>query len=975
MYAGTLGGNQMKFLWAFAYLGITSVVLLLSFQNCSPVKFSDINHSSLVASLNNNTNGILINRGATYANDTSALLQINVDAAVEMYITNTPDCSGGGKWQPAARETPWELGEKNRLTLVYAKFRANQQSETACINDSIIHDDIPPDLSLREPFAPLTKAPSTSIKLNMSDLGSGIDKLVCPADILPCTSEMTIANASEGPKNYDFYAIDRAGNRSALLSTKWLVDKTPPNVMFVATPATKTSLGSADFTVAATDNYSPASNIKFKCLIDSGAYQDCKAAFSFGGLLDGLHNVRVYAYDDIENASNPISYSWTIGRKIPTIRFTETPKPYTNIKGQFAFDGTDQFAVPLANFQCSLNNSVFAACKSPFILTAGLIEGENKFKIKGIDALGLESGELEYKWMYDTVKPIVAWITFPTEFTKNLNENLKISVSGDQQPLESIEFYLDNKVQVKSLADAYTLLALTEGFHTASVVVIDKAGNKSDTSAKTFWSDFTAPTLSYLPIVTPTKNRNVSLPVTTADNTVAPNNIISLFYILDEAMVNPAPYTLFTSPLDIKNIMHGLHLIKMYAVDKAGNKSIIYLSNPFLIDLNPPVITFLQQPSAEVSAGLRVTVEYLVQDIDSGIYSVVCKYSNMTAVLSEGPCSEKATLLLPVMSADTYVFAITATDKVGNISTKSIQWKTGMLYEQKTHPFAVTAQTNNKVDVLLVIDDSGSMQAEQEKIADAFSNFLKNLGGLNYRIGVTTTDTTSAGQQGSLLFFGGSNLTFIEPTTPYALDLLQVTVQTGIWGDGNEKGLTAIQKFIDKALTTSTNEYKFLRSDAIFATLVVTDADEAAYSGGYQSAKAFLDVFKLKLPGKTYIHHSSIVLPNDAACLTEGEEYGVTYFDLSKATGGISASLCSTSYVDQLKDFATTIINKISEQTLACAPIDINNDGTIDMSITYVATGGGTGAITSYTVQNSKVSFINPLNIVGDYTITYYCLK
>lgn len=967
------GGNQMKLLRAIAYFTISSGVFLFSFQNCSPVKFSDINQSSLVASLNNNTNGILINRGAAYANDTSALLQINVDAAVEMYITNTPDCSSGGKWQPAAREIPWALGEKNRLTMVYAKFRANQQSETICINDSIIHDDIPPDLSLREPFAPLTKAPSTSIKLNMSDLGSGIDKLVCPADILPCTSEMTIVNASEGPKNYDFYAVDRAGNRSALLSTKWLVDKTPPNVMFVATPATKTSLGSANFTVAATDNYSPASNIKFKCLIDSGAYQDCKAAFSFGELLDGLHNVRVYAYDDIENASNPISYSWTIGRKIPTIRFTETPKPYTNIKGQFAFDGTDQFAVPLVNFQCSLNNSAYAVCKSPFVLTTGLVEGENKFKIKGIDALGLESGELEYQWMYDTIIPIVSWVTFPAEFSKNINEPIKISVTGDLQPLESIEFLLDAKSLVKSLADASNLVGLTEGFHTISVIVADKAGNKNVASSKTFWSDFTAPTLNYPAVATPTKNTNLSLPVTAGDNNISANNIISLFYILDESLTNTA-YLPFTAPLVINDLKHGLHLIKMYAVDKAGNKSSIYLTNEFLVDLYAPTITFVQQPSANITAGVQVTVEYLVQDTDSGLQSINCKFSNSKSIISAGTCADKATLLLPIYSSDTYVFEISAVDKVGNTSLKSITWKTGLLYDQKTQVFNVTSLTNSKVDILLVIDNSGSMSGEQTKISEAFSNFLANLGTLDYRIAITTTDTTASTAKGSIRTFAGTSLTYIEPTTTNGLSLLQTNVKVGISGSGIEKGLTAIDMFVDKAQMVSTNEYKFLRPEAVFSSIVITDSDEAA-NAGFQTADSFLTQFKTKLLNKIYIHHSSIVLPNDSACIANGEAYGVTYFDLSKATGGISASVCSTDYVNQFKNFAATIVNKISEQTLACSPIDINNDGKVDIDISYLSSGGTTEKITEFTLTDKKVSFTAPLAIVGEYTILYNCLK
>lgn len=967
----------MKQLRTFTYLVLSSIILFISFQNCSPVKFYDVNHSSLVASLN--TNGILINRGATYANNTSAMIQINVDSAIDMYVTNSPNCSGGGTWQPAAREIPWELGDKNQITNVYAKFRANLQSETVCISDSIIHDDIPPVVSLREPIVAMTKAATVSVRLNMSDSGgSGIENLVCPAGVLPCTPELSITNNSEGLKNYDFYAVDKAGNRSPIISTNWLFDKTAPQILFTMTPATKTAMGTAAFIVSATDNYSSANLIKFKCLIDAGTYQDCNSAFNFANLNDGLHNVRVYAYDQVENASIPISYSWTVGRNVPAIRYTETPKPYTNVKGQFAFDGTDQFGVPLTKFQCSLNNSVYADCKSPFPLVATLIEGENKLKIKGIDGLGLESGELEYKWMYDTVKPLIAWTIFPAEFTKNQNENLKIAVTGDIQPLESIEFFLDNKPLVKSLADSYMLLALAEGLHTVSVVVIDKAGNKSDPSGITFWSDFTPPSLNYPAIVTPTNYPELSLPVQAADNIVSPNNVISLFYILDEPAVGSAPYTPFTSPLLIKNVMNGSHLIKMYAVDKAGNKSPIYLTNQFYVDLMAPVITFIQQPSSSVNAGLRVTIEYLVQDAGAGIATIQCKYSNSTAVLSDTPCVAKATLSLPIMSSDTYVFSIMATDILGNTTTKAITWTTGTLYEQKSHPFTVSSQTNDNVDILLVIDNSGSMANEQAKISAAFANFLNNLGALNYRIAITTTDVSSFGLQGSLTYFGGSSRTFIDRTTPQALELLQYTVKTGTSGSGDEKGLSAIKMFTDKALavkSTLSNENIFLRPDAVFATIVITDSDEAEYAGGYQSANAFLADFRAKLPNKTYIHHSSIVLPNDQLCRDSGEGYGVTYFDLSKATGGISASLCSPDYVDQLKNFATTIYNKISEQTLPCPPIDINNDGNLDIDISYISSTGATGKITSYTVTNNKVSFMSQLTIVGDYNISYYCLK
>ncbi len=975
------GESIMKHRIGPIYIAVFMFMLLFSFQNCSPAPFIEL--SSLASS-----SAVVINKNAEFTNNTDAMLQINYDGAIQMYITNNPDCSSGGEWQPISSELPWHLSEKNKATSVYVKFKdniANLESETPCVSDSIIHDDIPPLLSLSQPILSKTNTASINIKLNMSDLGSGIDKLVCPSGVSPCAVDMIISNSTDGLKSLDFYALDKAGNESATPNASWLVDRTPPQTMFVSTPATKTNLTSANFVISANDNYSAAEAIKLKCLFDTGTYQDCNSTFAFSNLNDGAHSVKIYAYDEVGNASNPISYSWIIGRSTPSIRFTVTPKPNTNITGQFTFAGSDQFGTPLTQFQCSLNNSVFTACATPYLLTI-LNEGANKFKVKGTDSLGNESGALEYNWAYDTIIPIITWVSYPTKFSKNRNESIKISVSGDAQPLESIEFFLDGKSLVNSLADATNLTGLSEGFHTVRVSITDKAGNKNAADSKTFWSDFTRPTLSFPPIGTPSKNTNLNLAVTAADNNTAPDNTVNLFYILDETAVIK-PYAAFGSSLVISGLTHGTHLIKIYAVDAAGNQSITYLSNPFLVDLTAPVITFIQQPSSEISSARQVTVQYLVQDMDTGLNSVSCKFSDSKKVISSGACADKATFSLPIYGSETYIFEISAIDNVGNpASVKAITWKTGVFFDLKTQAFSVTEQKNNKVDILLVIDNSKSMAEEQQKISVAFADFLTNLGSINYRIAITTTDVYNdkAGTKGKILPFATSNLTYITPATLDGLALFQAAVKTGTTGSGHEKGLTAIQLFINRALAlpetaldgsiTTTNEYKFLRSDAIFSTIVVTDSDEAKYPESYQTAQSFLTDFSAKLPTKTYIHHSSIVLPGDDVCVATGEHYGVTYFDLSKATGGISVSLCDITYANQLKNFATLIINKINEQTLACAPVDINKDGKVDIDISYTSATGATGKIIDYTIADKTVKFIAPLTIVGNYVITYSCL-
>lgn len=57
--------------------------------------------------------------------------------------------------------------------------------------------------------------------------------------------------------------------------------------------------------------------------------------------------------------------------------------------------------------------------------------------------------------------------------------------------------------------------------------------------------------------------------------------------------------------------------------------------------------------------------------------------------------------------------------------------------------FVADAEVNPNIDLLFVIDNSGSMQRDQQVLADSFNNFITNFTNKNlqYRIGVITTDT------------------------------------------------------------------------------------------------------------------------------------------------------------------------------------------------------------------------------------------
>jgi hypothetical protein len=84
---------------------------------------------------------ISIAAGATYTTTTSITLTLAATGASEMYITNTAGCNADGTWESYSTSKAWTLGQTNATATVYVKFRDQALNESACISDTIIHDN------------------------------------------------------------------------------------------------------------------------------------------------------------------------------------------------------------------------------------------------------------------------------------------------------------------------------------------------------------------------------------------------------------------------------------------------------------------------------------------------------------------------------------------------------------------------------------------------------------------------------------------------------------------------------------------------------------------------------------------------------------------------------------------------------------------------------------------------------------------
>ncbi|RME14482.1 MAG: hypothetical protein D6797_08760 [Bdellovibrio sp.] len=278
-----------------------------------------------------------------------------------------------------------------------------------------------------------------------------------------------------------------------------------------------------------------------------------------------------------------------------------------------------------------------------------------------------------------------------------------------------------------------------------------------------------------------------------------------------------------------------------------------------------------------------------------------------------------------------------------------------------------TEFVSGKVDVIFVIDNSGSMSVEQKQMAQRLGNLLEkiNLAQMDYRIAVITTDVKK--DKGQFLKFPDGSL-FLTPQSPKVLEQLKQTIQRqetltcdqnnynpSMCPSGDERGIYALNLALDRPENTS-----FFRDSAHLSVILLSDEDERSAGGTlsgfplepYDLPETLIQKVALQLGmTKTFSFHSVIVKPGDAQCLNaqivhlpNGRNlygyYGKTYAKLSrpsdnlKALGGLVdgtiGSICASDYAAQMGDIGSRVSEVVDSYQLPCEPID--NSLTVEIS-------------------------------------------
>ena len=135
---------------------------------------------------------------------------------------------------------------------------------------------------------------------------------------------------------------------------------------------------------------------------------------------------------------------------------------------------------------------------------------------------------------------------------------------------------------------------------------------------------------------------------------------------------------------------------------------------------------------------------------------------------------------------------------------------------------------NPVVDVLWVVDNSGSMSSALNAVQQNFEAFINEfiLLNLDYRMTVITTDMDNPDQSGKRQgpIFNSSM------STSDVISQFLVSVNQGASGSGSERGFEAVQTALTEPLLSGENA-GFLRDEAALTVIVVSDEDDDSRPG------------------------------------------------------------------------------------------------------------------------------------------------
>lgn len=197
------------------------------------------------------------------------------------------------------------------------------------------------------------------------------------------------------------------------------------------------------------------------------------------------------------------------------------------------------------------------------------------------------------------------------------------------------------------------------------------------------------------------------------------------------------------------------------------------------------------------------------------------------------------------------------------------------------------------VDILFVVDNSGSMRSNQSNLINNFSSFIGifSSAGASYKIAFITTDSSE--------FAAGMIITEYSPDPAYEADYIINSI--GTLGNSHERGIDMAYSAIDSGGDASLSS-GFLREDARFVLIFISDEKDNSTLYAHSQLSTKIESLKSSI-GLVSAHAVAGDYPS--GCSGNGSaEFGDGYYDVVSHFSGSFLSICSNDWGFDLDEIA-----------------------------------------------------------------------
>ena len=243
---------------------------------------------------------------------------------------------------------------------------------------------------------------------------------------------------------------------------------------------------------------------------------------------------------------------------------------------------------------------------------------------------------------------------------------------------------------------------------------------------------------------------------------------------------------------------------------------------------------------------------------------------------------------------------------------------------------------SHKIDILWVIDNSSSMQDEQDGLADNFETFITDFAyveNIDFKMGIITTDayTNLVSPNPSSYDPADSSQDNVELTLaaaqrdkPFFIENFKTKIKVGITGHSNEKGFQQTKNFLKYNFPSCLFPSPcvtppWVREGAYMVVIYVSDSNDNSTRVAGNTVADWVQLFKSYKTNSSLLKIYSIITTDTASTL-----FGERYKQASEMAGGLVGDITG-SFTTVLGDFSANIRRLARSFALSNVPEDVDS--------------------------------------------------